>query len=208
MSMSISLGAVCLGTLLAIVLGVVSGYCGGVVDLLLQRIVDAWMAFPWLVFVLSVMAVVGPSIPALTVALSVLVTANGARVMRAATLTVMTQTYMEAARAAGATHGRILGWYIMPNVMASVIVMATVAFGTVILAEAALSFLGFGVPSPYPSWGRMLNASGRSYMIRAPWMVIWAGVAISVTVFAFNVVGDTLRDILDPRLRGGGGRSA
>ena len=117
-------------------------------------------------------------------------------------MSVKEQTYIESAQAVGAAHGRTLQRYIVPNVMAPIIVTATISLGSVILAEAALSFLGFGVPSPYPSWGRMLNSSGREYMIRAPWMVIWAGVAISLTVFAFNMLGDALRDMLDPRMRG------
>ncbi len=201
-SMSISLGAVLIGTVLGTVVGISSGYFGGTFDILIQRVVDAWMAFPWLVIVLSVMSVLGPSIPHLTLALSVLVATNGSRLIRSATLSVKEQTYIESAQAVGAAHGRTLQRYIVPNVMAPIIVTATISLGSVILAEAALSFLGFGVPSPYPSWGRMLNSSGREYMIRAPWMVIWAGVAISLTVFAFNMLGDALRDMLDPRMRG------
>ncbi len=201
-SMSISLGAVLMGTVLATLVGTVSGYFGGTFDLLLQRVVDAWMAFPWLVFLVSIMAIVGRSITNLIVALSILVAAEGSRVIRSTTLSVKEQTYMEAARAAGASHARMLWRYIIPNVVAPIIITATISLGSVILAEASLSFLGFGVPPPYPSWGRMLNSSGRVFMIRAPWMVIWAGAAISLTVFALNMVGDALRDMLDPRLRG------
>ncbi len=200
-SMIISLGAVLIGTGLATAVGTLSGYFGGMFDLLLQRVVDAWMAFPWLVLLLSVMSIVGRGMINLTLALGILVAAEGTRVIRSATLSVKEQAYIEAARAVGATHRRMLLRYILPNVMAAVIITATVSLGAIILAEAALSFLGFGVPPPYPSWGRMLNASGRVFMVRAPWMVIWAGVAISLTVFAFNMVGDALRDILDPRLR-------
>ncbi|WP_089936960.1 ABC transporter permease [Candidatus Entotheonella palauensis] len=201
-SMAISLGAVLMGTLLATLVGTVSGYFGGTFDLLLQRVVDAWMAFPWLVLLVSIMAIVGRGIVNLTVVLGMLVAAEGSRVIRSATLSVKEQTYMEAARAAGASHRRMLWRYIIPNVVAPIIITATVSLGSVILAEASLSFLGFGVPPPYPSWGRMLNSSGRVFMVRAPWMVIWAGAAISLTVFAFNMVGDALRDMLDPRLRG------
>ncbi len=201
-SMSISLGAVLIGTVLATLVGTVSGYFGGTFDLLLQRVVDAWMAFPWLVLLVSIMAIVGRGLTNLIVALGILVAAEGSRVIRSATLSVKEQTYMEAARAAGASHARMLWRYIIPNVIAPIIITATVSLGSVILAEASLSFLGFGVPPPYPSWGRMLNSSGRVFMVRAPWMVIWAGAAISVTVFAFNMVGDALRDMLDPRLRG------
>ncbi len=201
-SMGITLGAVFMGTLLATLVGTVSGYFGGTFDLLLQRVVDAWMAFPWLVLLVSLMAIVGRGIVNLTFALGILVAAESSRVIRSATLSVKEQTYMEAARAAGASHRRILWRYVIPNVMAPIIITATVSLGSVILAEASLSFLGFGVPPPHPSWGRMLNSSGRVFMVRAPWMVIWAGAAISLTVFAFNMVGDALRDMLDPRLRG------
>ena len=109
---------------------------------------------------------------------------------------------IEAARAVGASHGRILLRYILPNVMAPIIITATVALGFIILAESALSFLGFGVPPPHPSWGMMLNGSGRVFMLRAPWMAMWAGLAVSLAVFGFNMLGDALRDVLDPRLRG------
>jgi peptide/nickel transport system permease protein len=200
-SMLVSLGAVGIGITLATVVGTVSGYFGGLFDILLQRAVDAWMAFPWLVVVLSIMSVVGPGILNLTIALSVLVAAGSSRVIRSATLTVTEQAYIEAARAVGATHSRILWRYIVPNVMAPIIITATVTLGFIILAESSLSFLGFGVPPPYPSWGLMLNGSGRMYMLRAPWMAVWAGVAVSLAVFGFNMLGDALRDILDPRLR-------
>ena len=201
-SVAISLGAVLIGTVLATLIGTVSGYFGGLFDLLAQRVVDAWMAFPWLVLLVSLMAIVGRGLTNLILALGILVAAEGSRVIRSATLSVKEQTYMEAARAVGASHPRMLWHYIIPNVIAPIIITATVSLGSVILAEASLSFLGFGVPPPYPSWGRMLNSSGRVFMVRAPWMVIWAGVAISLTVFAFNMVGDALRDLLDPRLRG------
>jgi peptide/nickel transport system permease protein len=123
-------------------------------------------------------------------------------VIRSATLSVKEQVYMETARAAGASHARMLWRYILPNIAAPIIITVTVSLGSVILAEASLSFLVFGVPPLYPSWGRMLNASGRVFMVRTPWMVIWAGAAISLTVFALNMVGDALRNWLAPRLRG------
>ena len=124
------------------------------------------------------------------------------RIIRSATLSVKEHTYIEAARAVGASHWRILLRYILPNVMAPIIIAATVTLGFVILAEASLSFLGFGVPPPYPSWGLMLNGSGRVFMLRAPWMALWPGIAVSLAVFGFNMLGDALRDVLDPRLRG------
>lgn len=201
-SMIVSLSAVCIGITLATVVGTVSGYFGGTFDTLVQRAVDAWMAFPWLVVLLSIMSIVGPGIVNLTIALGILVAAGTSRIIRSATLSVTENTYIEAARAVGASHRRILWRYIVPNVMASIIIAATVTLGFIILAESSLSFLGFGVPPPYPSWGLMLNGSGRVFMLRAPWMAMWAGVAVSLAVFGFNMLGDALRDVLDPRLRG------
>jgi peptide/nickel transport system permease protein len=201
-SMLVSLSSVCIGIVLATLVGTTSGYFGGVFDTLIQRLVDAWMAFPGLVVLLSIMAIVGAGIVNLTIALGVLVAAGTSRIIRSATLSVREHTYIEAARAVGASHGRILWRYILPNVMAPIIIADTVTLGFLILAEASLSFLGFGVPPPYPSWGLMLNGSGRVFMLRAPWMALWPGVAVSLAVFGFNMFGDALRDVLDPRLRG------
>ena len=201
-SMVVSLSSVCIGIVLATLVGTTSGYFGGVFDTVIQRFVDAWMAFPGLVVLLSIMAIVGAGIVNLTIALGVLVAAGTSRIIRSATLSVREHTYIEAARAVGASHGRILWRYILPNVMAPIIIAATVTLGFVILAEASLSFLGFGVPPPYPSWGLMLNGSGRVFMLRAPWMALWPGIAVSLAVFGFNMFGDALRDVLDPRLRG------
>jgi peptide/nickel transport system permease protein len=201
-SMIVSLSSVIIGIVLATVVGTTSGYFGGAFDILVQRVVDAWQAFPGLIVLLSIMAVVGAGIINLTIALGVLVAAGTSRVIRSATLSVKEHTYIEAARAVGASHWRILRRYILPNVMAPIIIAATVTLGFVILAEASLSFLGFGVPPPYPSWGLMLNGSGRVFMLRAPWMALWPGIAVSLAVFGFNMLGDALRDVLDPRLRG------
>jgi peptide/nickel transport system permease protein len=201
-SMIVSLSSVIIGIVLATVVGTTSGYFGGAFDILVQRVVDAWQAFPGLIVLLSIMAVVGSGIINLTIALGVLVAAGTSRVIRSATLSVKEHTYIEAARAVGASHWRVLLRYILPNVMAPIIIAATVTLGFVILAEASLSFLGFGVPPPYPSWGLMLNGSGRVFMLRAPWMALWPGIAVSLAVFGFNMLGDALRDVLDPRLRG------
>jgi peptide/nickel transport system permease protein len=201
-SITVGFGTIALGTLMATALGVTSGYFGGKYDLVVQRVVDAWMSFPFLVIVLSVMAVLGPGLLNVILALAIIITANFSRVIRGSVLSVGQHTYVEAARAMGCGHLRIITRYIVPNVMATIIILATIGLGGVILAEAGLSFLGFGVPPPYPSWGSMLSGSGRTYMYRAPWMAIWPGVAISLAVFGFNMLGDALRDVLDPRLRG------
>ena len=201
-SVTVGFAAVTLSLLLATTVGITSGYFGGKFDVLVQRVVDAWMAFPNLLFVLFIMAVLGPGLLNVILALGVVNAANRSRVIRSATLAAKENQFVEAARAVGAGHLRIILLYILPNVMAPIIIIATNALGGVILAESTLSFLGFGVPPPYPSWGEMLSGSGRSYMYRAPWMAIWPGVAISLGVFGFNMLGDALRDLLDPRLRG------
>lgn len=202
-SVTVGFGAVGIGTLLATAIGVGSGYFGGKFDVFMQRLVDAWMAFPFLVVLLSVMAILGPGLLNVILSLGVLSAANSSRIIRSAAMSAKENQYVEAARAVGASHLRIILWYILPNVMATIIIIATVSLGFAILAESALSFLGLGVPPPYPSWGEMLSGSGRSYMHKAPWMATWPGVAISLAVFGFNMLGDALRDLLDPRLRGG-----
>jgi len=205
-SVTVGFGAVLFANILAALVGITSGYYGGAYDICVQRVVDAWQSFPFLVVILSMMAVLGPGLANLILALGILGAAAGSRVIRGATISVMQNTYVEAARALGAGHLRIMLRYVLPNVAATIIILATIGLGAAILAESALSFLGFGVPPPYPSWGAMLSGSGRSFMYRAPWMAIWPGAAISLAVFGFNMLGDALRDVLDPRLRGGGGR--
>lgn len=206
-SVTVGFATVALGTLLAIVIGVSSAYVGGSYDILIQRVVDAWISFPALVIILSLLAALGPGLLNLIFALSIIGAAGTSRVIRGATLSVMQNPYVEAARAVGAGHARILLLYVLPNIMATIIILATIGLGTVILAESALSFLGFGVPPPYPSWGGMLSGSGRTFMYHAPWMALFPGGAISLAVFGFNMLGDGLRDVLDPRLRGGSGRA-
>jgi len=205
-SITVGFASIGFGIVLASIIGITSGYFGGAYDICVQRVVDAWQSFPFLVVILSLMAVLGPGLLNLILALGVLGAAAASRVIRGTTISVMQNTYVEAARALGAGHLRIMLRYILPNVAATVIILATIGLGAAILAESALSFLGFGVPPPYPSWGAMLSGSGRSFMYRAPWMAIWPGAAISLAVFGFNMLGDALRDVLDPRLRGGGGR--
>ena len=205
-SVTVGFATVALATLMATAVGVSSAYLGGVYDIVVQRVVDAWMSFPALVVILSLMAALGPGLPNLIFALSILGAATASRVIRGSTLSVMANPYVEAARALGAGHVRIVTVYVLPNVMATIIILSTIGLGTVILAESALSFLGFGIPPPYPSWGAMLSGSGRSYMYHAPWMALFPSAAISLAVFGFNMLGDALRDVLDPRLRGSAGR--
>jgi peptide/nickel transport system permease protein len=207
-SVTVGFVTIALATLVATAVGVSSAYIGGAYDMAVQRVVDAWMSFPYLVIILSLMAVLGPGLLNLILSLSILVAAASARVVRGAALSVMQNPYIESARSMGSGHLRIVLRHVLPNLMATVIILATIGLGGVILAESSLSFLGLGVPPPQPSWGAMLAGSGRSYMQRAPWMAFWPGVAISLAVFGFNMLGDALRDVLDPRLRGTGSRPA
>jgi peptide/nickel transport system permease protein len=204
-SVTVGFATVALATLMATAVGVSSAYFGGAYDILMQRVVDAWISFPALVVILSMIAALGPGLANLVLALSILGAAGASRVIRGAALTVMASPYVEAARALGAGHVRIVTLYVLPNVLATILILATIGLGQVILAEAALSFLGFGIPPPYPSWGAMLSGSGRSFMYYAPWMALFPGAAISLAVFGFQMLGDALRDVLDPRLRGAAG---
>jgi peptide/nickel transport system permease protein len=210
-SVVIGLGSVIMGMVLATFVGVVSGYLGGWVDLAMQRIVDAWIAFPAIVILITgvqvAKAYLGDSTEAHEFAeiivLGVVLAAGASRVIRSSAIAAKNNLYVEAARTIGATEIRILFRYILPNVMAVVIVLATLQLGIAILAEATISFLGFGVPPPQPSWGSMLSTDGLLLMRRDPWLAFWPGFAIFLVVFGFNVFGDALRDVLDPRLRGG-----
>lgn len=218
-SMWIGLLSVLTATLLSMTIGVTSGYFGGKLDMLMQRIVDAFIAFPGLVFILAVVAMFRDSqIPGtpnegllstdiiiLVIAIGILSGVGSSRIIRSATLSVRATAYVEAARSLGATNWHMIRKHIIPNVMAPVITLATLGFGTAILLEASLSFLGLGVPPNVPSWGGMLNREARGFMTQQAWLALGPGIALSLAVFAFNMLGDALRDLLDPRLRGGGG---
>lgn len=186
----------------ATVLGLLSGYLGGTVDLIVQRIVDALMAFPSLILALALVSVLGPSDTTSLVAIAVTIMPGAARVVRGSTLAVKNNSYVEAGRALGAGTPRILTQHILPNIAAPIIVVVSVQLGSAVLVSASLSFLGVGKPEPAPSWGLMLSGQGRQFLELSPWVAIAPGMAISLTVFAFNMFGDALRDVLDPRLRG------
>jgi len=205
-SVTVGFGAVLIAQVLGSAIGITSGYFGGKYDIAVQRVVDAWQSFPFLVVILSIMAVLGPGLLNIVLALGVIGAANASRVIRGSTLSVVENVYVESARAIGCGHLRIMLRHILPNVAGTIIVLATIGLGAFILAESALSFLGFGVPPPYPSWGAMLSGAGRSFFSQAPWMAIYPGLAISLAVFGFNMLGDALRDVLDPRLRGAASR--
>ncbi|MDP2729515.1 MAG: ABC transporter permease [Dehalococcoidales bacterium] len=186
-------------------LGIISGYMGGKIDLVLQRLNDAMESIPNLLLVLTVMAILGPGLWQVILAMA-LPSSLHSRGTRSWVFTIKENFYFEAARATGAPTWRILIYYVLPNILPMVILTFAVDLGRFILQEASLSFLGFGIPPPFPSWGGMLSGAGRQHMLQAPWMVMWPGLALFAVVYGANILGDALRDLLDPRLRGGLGR--
>jgi peptide/nickel transport system permease protein len=183
-------------------LGVVSAYCGGKVDLLLERFMDVLLAFPQLILALAVASILGPAVHNVVIAVTVPIIPRAARVVRATALSVKENVYVEAVSALGASRRRVVLQHILPNVVAPWIIIVTAQLAGAILAEAALSYLGLGAAEPTPSWGLMLSGSASAYAEKAPWIGLFPGVAISLAVFGFNLLGDSLRDVLDPKLRG------
>jgi peptide/nickel transport system permease protein len=225
------LGTVLLAAVLSLVVGGVSGYLGGRVDMFLQRVVDVWVALPPIFLLLTFVAVLGtggdgflgigrgPNVgldpkrgdwiwytffrsTVVIFSLGIIFAGYGSRVIRGAVLALKENVYIEAARAIGAGHIRIMLFYILPNVLPVVIILATLNLGTAVLAEATISFLGFGIQPPFPTWGQMLAVEGRLHGPRHEYLVVIPGVAIFLSVYGFNMLGDALRDVLDPRLRG------
>jgi peptide/nickel transport system permease protein len=190
------------GSVLGGVVGLLSAYFGGKTDLITQRILDILQGLPLLVLALVMSASLGPAIHNVVIAISIPIIPRAARVIRASVLSIREMQYVEAARALGLQHLRIAFRHIMPNTVGTFLVLTTAQLGSAILVEATLSFLGMGVPEPYPSWGRMLSVSAAEYAQRAPHLVLFPGLAISLAVFGSNLLGDALRDTLDPRLRG------
>jgi peptide/nickel transport system permease protein len=200
-SLAVGIGATALGLLVGIPVGLVSGYFGGWVDLIVQRFIDIMQSLPLLVTALVMAASLGPSLRNTIIAIAIPLVPSIARIVRSNTLALKEMPFVEAARAIGISETWIAVRHVLPNTLAPLIVLATAQFGSAILVEASLSFLGLGVPEPYPSWGRMLSESAAEYMRTAPWLVIFPGIAISLIVFGANLLGDALRDLLDPRLR-------
>ena len=206
LSLVVGLSATMLIVVVAVLIGGISGFIGGKLDLVVQRFVDTWMAFPGLLILLTVMSIVGRGLPQIIVVLGILGGIAASRIVRSAVIGVKDNDYFLAARAIGTPTTQILLRHVLPNIMATVIIIFSINIGGVIISEAALSFLGFGLPVQIPSWGGMLSREGRKYMEVAPWLAIWPGVCLTVVVYCLNMFGDAVRDLLDPRLRGGGGR--
>jgi peptide/nickel transport system permease protein len=207
-SVYVSFLSVAIGVSLGSLIGIASAFFGGSVDLLAQRIIDAVMAFPALILALAIVAVTGASERSVIVAIVVVLVPASARVVRAQALAVKEMDYTLAARAVGAGAGRIIFWHMLPNCAAPAIVFATANLGYAVILEAALSFLGVGMPPDVPSWGGILSVAGQKYVEVSPWLVAFPSLAVSFAVFGFNLLGDAVRDVIDPRLRGEGARGA
>ncbi|MGH2602023.1 MAG: ABC transporter permease [Dehalococcoidia bacterium] len=200
-SLQVGFVAVALGTLIGLAIGVSSGYIGGLLDTVVQRTIDTAIAFPQIILLLIIVRLLGPSIRNVIFVVAIGIIPGIARVVRGSVLSERQNQYVEAARALGASDVRIIIRHLTPNILPLAIVIATTLLGTAILAEASLSVLGLGIPPPNPSWGADISASRTSFPINV-WSALFPGIAISLTVLGFNLLGDTLRDILDPRLRG------
>jgi len=201
-SLYVGIIAVIFGTLSGAVIGLVSGFFGGWVDLVIQRLVDAILAFPGIVLAMALVSVLGTNTTNALLAIAIVIIPTTARVIRGAVLSVKQNVYIEAAQAIGATPVRVMFRHVLPNVVAPILILVSASLGNAILIEASLSFLGLATQPPDPSWGLMLSGTGRRYMEQAPWLAIFPGLAISLTVLSFNMLGDVIRDVLDPRLRG------
>jgi peptide/nickel transport system permease protein len=199
-SLQVGIFSVLFGALVGILLGSLGGYFGGWLDSVIVLIMDTIISFPALLLAIGLMAVMGQGLGNIIVALAFISIPTYGRVVRGVVLSIREKEYIEAARTSGSSHLKIILLHVLPNAMAPVIVITTIGVANAILIEAALSFLGLGVPPPAPSWGSIL-ADGRNFLTQAPWMTIFPGLAISVTVLGFNTLGDGLRDVLDPRLK-------
>ena len=200
-ALTVGLGASLIGTLCGSLIGVSSAYFGGRVDLVTQRVMDVFFAFPVIILALAVVAILGTGAGNVILAIATPMVPRCARVVRSAALAAREMPYVDAARAAGFGHARIILRHMLPNVMAPILIMGTAFLGEAILLEASLSFLGLGVQEPTAAWGLMLRGAAVEFAETAPWMAIFPGLAISLAVFGFNLFGDSLRDALDPRLR-------
>ena len=200
-SLIVGLSVSIIATVISISLGMMSAYIGGKFDLIIQRFVDGFMCIPILIIIMVVISMLGQGLIQLIVIMGFSFGISGSRYSRGFALTIIQNTYIESAKAIGCSTSRILIFHVLPNILPLIIVGFTVLLPGVILMEAGLSFLGYGIPPPDPSWGGMLSGTNRSYMFLAPWMVIWPGFALSLVVFGTHMFGDAMRDLLDPRLK-------
>ena len=205
LSMIVGVVATAIGVSMATAIGMMCAYFGGKFDLTVQRFVDAWICFPFLVILITMVAIVGQGVLQILLILGIAGGLGGSRFQRSLVFAIKENTYIHASEALGAGRARIILRHLLPNIMPTVIVIFTIGMGVTILTEASLSFLGLGLPPPYPSWGGMISGEGAAHMLRAPWLALWPGLALTLAVFGINVLGDALRDLLDPRLRGGVG---
>ena len=201
-SLWVGLLAVGIGTFAGTIIGLICGYWEGRLDLVLQRFMDALMAIPGLILALAIVSVLTPNTTNAMLAIAVVIIPGNSRIVRGAVLSAKQNPYVEAARALGCPHLQIILRHILPNVTAPILIIASIWLGNAIFIEASLSFLGLGTQPPTPSWGLMLSSTGRAFMEQAPWLAIFPGLAISLAVLGFNLFGDTLRDVWDPKLRG------
>ena len=205
LSLTVGLAATALNVVIAVLIGGISGYFGGKLDLAVQRFVDAWITFPGLLLLLTLMSLVGRGLIQIILVLGISGGIGASRVVRGAVIGIKENDYFLAARAVGTPTTKILIRHVLPNIMAPVIIIFSINIGGVIIAEASLSFLGFGLPLDIPSWGGLLSREGRRYMEQAPWLALWPGLCLTITVYSLNMFGDAVRDLLDPRLKGGQG---
>ncbi len=201
-SLGVGFGATICAALIGTTLGTVSGYFGGSVDYIIQRFVDTAQAVPPIILLIGLMIVLGPSITNVVIALALLSGLTTSRVIRGTVLGIRSLTYIEAAKTVGASHGRIMIHHVLPNLLPTVIVLMSLGIGSAIVAEASLSYLGYGVPPPQPTWGGMMSVEGRGAMLLNPWILIFPTIALALVVYSMNMFGDAVRDELDPRLRG------
>ena len=201
-SLKVGFLATVFGSMIGAALGLLSGFVGGIFDLVVQRVVDAMLSIPGLVLALFFVSVFTPSVETGIAAIILIIIPFNSRVIRSAVLAIKENVYVEAAHVIGAGPARVMLRHILPNVVAPILIMVSTVLGAAILIEAGLAFLGMGAQPPEPSWGLMLSLRGRQFMELAPWLAIFPAVAISITVLAFNLLGDVIRDVLDPRLRG------
>ena len=204
LSIFVGLSATAVNVVVAVLIGGTSGFFGGKLDLVMQRLVDAWIAFPGLLILLTIMSIAGQGIPQIILVLGISGGIGGSRVVRGAVIGIKENDYFLAARAIGSRGTATLMRHVLPNITPVMIIIFSISVGGVIMSEASLSFLGFGLPAQIPSWGGMLSREGRLYMEIAPWLALFPGLALTITIYCLNMFGDAMRDLLDPRLRGAG----